>query len=204
MKFTLPDLPYERSALEPYISAKTLDVHHGKHHNAYINNLNKLIEGTRLADIGLESIITSTSNDVLMAGVFNNAAQVWNHTFYWQSMKENGGKAPDDLLMHKINEDFGSLSNFVNDFKNAGMAQFGSGWAWLVLENGKLKVVKTANAVCPLIDNQVPIVTMDVWEHAYYLDFQNRRPDYIAMFLDKLINWDFATKNFNRAMNQVA
>ncbi|MBQ4874603.1 MAG: superoxide dismutase [Rickettsiaceae bacterium H1] len=200
MKFALPDLPYEKNALEPFISAKTLDFHHSKHHSAYVNNLNKLIENSNLVNMPLEDIIKNTNNDNSKAGIFNNAAQAWNHTFYWNSMKPGGGDQPKDKLMQKINEDFGKFDNFVNEFKTAGATQFGSGWAWLVLENGKLKVVKTANAICPIVSGQIPLITMDVWEHAYYLDFQNRRPDYIAMFLDKLINWDFAAENFNKAI----
>ena len=198
MKFILPDLPYGKSSLEPFISTKTLDCHHSKHHSAYVSNLNKLIENTDLVSMSLEEIIKSTNNVESKTGIFNNAAQVWNHTFYWNSMKPGGGGIPKDKLMHKINEDFISFNNFVDEFKTAGATQFGSGWAWLVLDNGKLKIVKTANAICPIINGQIPLITMDVWEHAYYLDFQNRRPDYIAMFLDKLINWDFAAENFNK------
>ncbi len=197
--FALPDLPYEKTALEPFISAKTLDFHHGKHHNAYITNLNKLIDGTSFIGLTLEEIMKASSKDSSKAGVFNNAAQTWNHTFYWNSIKPKGGGSPHGGLMTQINDDFGSFSNFVDEFKTAGATQFGSGWAWLVLENNKLKVVKTPNANCPLVDNQTPLFTMDVWEHAYYIDYQNRRPDYIAMFIDKLVNWDFALENFSNA-----
>lgn len=200
MTFSLPDLPYARNELEPFISSKTLDYHYGKHHSTYVSNLNKLIENTNEVNMSLEDIIKNTYSDKTKVGVFNNAAQVWNHTFYWNSMKQNGGSQPEGALMKKIQEDFGNFNNFVSEFKTAGATQFGSGWAWLVLDNGKLKVIKTANAICPIVNGQIPLVTMDVWEHAYYLDFQNRRPDYIAMFLDKLVNWKFATDNFNQAI----
>lgn len=199
MTFQLPELPYASDALEPHISAKTLGFHHGKHHNAYVGKLNGLIEGTDLADKSLEEIIVVTAGDSAKAGVFNNAAQVWNHTFYWNSMTPNGGGQPTGALAAKIQEDFGSFSAFVDAFKEAGAAQFGSGWAWLVLKDGKLAVTKTANAGNPLTDGAVPLLTMDVWEHAYYLDYQNRRPDYISVFLDKLVNWQFAADNFAAA-----
>lgn len=195
MAFTLPDLPYAQNALEPYISANTLGFHHGKHHQAYVTNLNNLVKDTDLANMTLEEIIKKTAGDAGKAGVFNNAAQVWNHTFYWHSMKPNGGGAPKGKIADKINADFGSFDKFKEEFKNAGATQFGSGWAWLVLENGKLKVTKTPNADLPMVHGQTALLTMDVWEHAYYLDFQNRRPDYITTFLDKLVNWEFAEKN---------
>ncbi|TNE66920.1 MAG: superoxide dismutase [Alphaproteobacteria bacterium] len=197
MSFELPALPYSDTALEPHISAQTLGFHHGKHHNAYVVNLNKLIEGTDFAGKSLEDIMKATAGDASKAGVFNNAAQIWNHTFYWHSMAPNGGGKPSGALAAKIDEDFGSYDAFVEAFKTAGATQFGSGWAWLVLNaSGKLEVVKTLNAECPLTDGKTPLLTMDVWEHAYYLDFQNRRPDYIATFVEKLVNWDFAAKNF--------
>ncbi len=202
MNFTLPDLPYEKNHLEPFVSAKTLDFHHGKHHRTYVDNLNKLVENSSFSSMSLEDIIKTTHKNDQKVGVFNNAAQAWNHSFYWHSMKQNGGGEPKNDLKKKIIEDFGSVDNFAADFKTAGATQFGSGWAWLVLDNGKLKVVKTANAICPIVNNQIPLITMDVWEHAYYLDFQNRRPDYIAMFLDKLINWDFASANFEANITQ--
>ncbi len=195
MAFTLPDLPYAKDALEPYISAKTLEFHHGKHHQAYVTNLNKLIEGTELEKATLEEIIMASAQDSAKTGIFNNAAQVWNHTFYWSSMKPAGGGKPSGKLAEKIDADFGGYDTFVEEFKNAGATQFGSGWAWLVLDGGKLKVTKTPNADLPMAHGQTAILTMDVWEHAYYLDFQNRRPDYIGTFLDKLVNWDFAANN---------
>ncbi len=195
MTFTLPELPYAQNALEPYISANTLSFHHGKHHNAYVTNLNNLVKDTELAKFSLEEIIQKTAGDVSKAGIFNNAAQVWNHTFYWHSMKPKGGGAPTGKLAEKINADFGSFEKFKEEFKAAGATQFGSGWAWRVLENGKRKVTKTPNADLPMAHNQTALLTVDVWEHAYYLDYQNRRPDYIATFLDKLANWDFAAAN---------
>lgn len=195
MSFTLPELPYALNALEPHIGAKTLEIHHGKHHNAYVTNLNNLLKDSPLAGKSLEEVILASAKDPAKAGVFNNSAQVWNHTFYWNSMKPNGGGKPTGELAAKIDADFGSYDTFVEEFKAAGATQFGSGWAWLVLDGGKLKVTKTGNADLPLAHGQKALLTMDVWEHAYYLDYQNRRPDYIATFLDKLVNWDFAAAN---------
>ena len=199
MSVTLPELPYALNALEPHIGAKTLEIHHGKHHNAYVVNLNNLVKDSPLASKSLEDVIKAVAGDSSKAGIFNNAAQVWNHTFYWHSMKPNGGGKPSGDLAKKIDADFGSYDKFVEEFKAAGATQFGSGWAWLVLENGKLKVTKTGNADLPMVHGQTAIMTMDVWEHAYYLDFQNRRPDYISTFLDKLVNWDFAAENLKKA-----
>lgn len=194
-QITLPDLPYARNALEPHISQNTLDFHYGKHHQAYVTNLNKLIAGTELEGKSLEEIIKISAADPSKAGIFNNAAQVWNHTFYWHSMKPNGGGKPSGEVLNKIEESFGSYENFVSEFKTAGATQFGSGWAWLVLEDNKLKITKTANAQTPLTSNAKPLMTMDVWEHAYYLDFQNARPNYIETFLNNLVNWDFVAQN---------
>lgn len=195
MSITLPPLPYEQNALEPHITANTLGFHHGKHHNAYVTNLNKLIEGTEFAGKSLEEIIQKSDG-----GIFNNAAQVWNHTFYWHSMKPKGGGQPKGALLEKINQDFGSFDKFKEEFANAAATQFGSGWAWLVVDNsGKLKVVKTGNAETPIKTGLKPLITIDVWEHAYYLDFQNRRPDYIQTFLNSLVNWDFAAENLSKA-----
>ncbi len=195
MIFTLPDLPYKHTELEPYISADTLSFHHGKHHATYINNLNKLITGTDYEQItSLEEIIKKSFHEK-NAGIFNNAAQVWNHTFYWHSMTPGGGGQPNQTIQDKINESFGSFDNFCDEFKQAGATQFGSGWAWLVLDQGKLKVTKTANADTPLVHGQTALMTCDVWEHAYYLDYQNKRPDYIATFLTHLVNWQFVADN---------
>ena len=195
MTFTLPALPYAQNALEPYISADTISFHYGKHHQAYVDNLNKLVKDTPLAAMSLEEVIKDSAKDPAKAGIFNNSAQVWNHTFYWNSMKPNGGGAPKGELAKRIDKDFGSFDKFKEAFKTAGTTQFGSGWAWLVLDGDTLKVTKTSNADLPMVHGQKALLTMDVWEHAYYLNFQNRRPDYITTFLDKLVNWDFVEKN---------
>ena len=191
MAITLPDLPYSKNALEPHISARTLEFHHDKHHKAYVDNANKLLEGTDLAQLDLEAIIKKAAGDPSKAGIFNNAAQVWNHSFYWKCMKPGGGGAPTGAIAQKINADFGSYEKFVEEFKNAGTTQFGSGWAWLVLDGGSLKITKTPNAENPMVQGMKPLLVVDVWEHAYYLDYQNRRPDYLTTFVDKLISWDF-------------
>ena len=192
MAIILPELPYAKGALAPHISEKTLDFHHGKHHNTYVANLIKLIEGTELSGETLENIIKRTAGDAAKSGVFNNAAQVWNHSFYWESMKPNGGGPPTGETAEKINADLGGYQKFVEQFKNAGLTQFGSGWAWLVLNNGRLEVIKTANADTPIAHGLKPLLTVDFWEHAYYLDYQNRRGDYLDAFIGKLINWEFA------------
>ncbi|CAK6688776.1 MAG: superoxide dismutase [Cyanobium sp. MAG_04] len=199
MAHTLPALPYGLDALEPNISRSTLEFHHGKHHAAYVTNLNNLVAGTDLEAKSLEDTITAVAGDAGKAGVFNNAAQVWNHSFYWQCMKPGGGGQPSGALADKINADFGSYEAFVEQFKTAGATQFGSGWAWLVLDGGTLKVTKTANADLPLAHGQKALLTMDVWEHAYYLDYQNRRPDYMTTYLEKLVNWDFVAANLAAA-----
>ena len=199
MAHTLPALPYGLDALEPNISRSTLEFHHGKHHAAYVTNLNNLVAGTDLESKSLEDTITAVAGDAGKAGVFNNAAQVWNHSFYWQCMKPGGGGQPTGALADKINADFGSYEAFVEQFKTAGATQFGSGWAWLVLDGGTLKVTKTANADLPLAHGQKALLTMDVWEHAYYLDYQNRRPDYMTTYLEKLVNWDFVAANLAAA-----
>ena len=199
MAFELPPLPYARDALHPHISPNTFDFHYGKHHQAYVTNLNKLLEGTAQAEASLEDVIKGSAGGA-NPGVFNNAAQVWNHTFYWHSMTPNGGGAPTGPIAAKIDEDFGSYQAFKDAFASAGATQFGSGWAWLVLANGKLEVRKTPNAETPLTEAGVtPLLTMDVWEHAYYLDFQNARPKYIETFLDSLVNWEFANANLAAA-----
>jgi Fe-Mn family superoxide dismutase len=195
MAIQLPDLPYAKDGLAPYISANTLEFHHGKHHRAYVDNTNKLIAGTELANESLETIIKKTVVDAAKSGLFNNAAQVWNHSFYWQCMKPNGGGKPAGKVADQINETWGSFDKFAEDLKNAGVTQFGSGWAWLVMDGGKLKVTKTANADTPIAHGVKPLLTVDVWEHAYYLDYQNRRPDYLATFIENLINWDFVKAN---------
>jgi len=195
MAISLPDLPYKKDELAPYISANTLEFHYGKHHKTYVDNLNKLIAGTDLADKPLEEIIKITAKDAAKAGIFNNAAQVWNHSFYWQGLKKKGGGAPQGAIAAKINSTWESYDKFAEELKNAGITQFGSGWAWLVLEGNQLKITKTANADTPLAHGQKALLTIDVWEHAYYLDYQNKRPDYLAAIIQNLINWDFVNAN---------
>jgi len=190
MAFELPPLPYPKNALEPHMSAKTLEFHHGKHHKAYVETLNKLIEGTPLAGKSLEDIIRATAKDESKSKIFNNAAQVWNHTFFWHSMKPQGGSKPTGDLAQAIERSFGGFDKFHKEFATACADQFGSGWGWLIRDGDKLKVIKTPNAVNPLAQGQVALLTCDVWEHAYYLDYQNHRPDFVATFLDHLVNWD--------------
>jgi Fe-Mn family superoxide dismutase len=197
--FTLPPLPYPENALAPVISANTLSFHYGKHHKAYLDNLNKLIAGTEYEAATLEKIITDTAGKADKTPIFNNAAQTWNHTFYWNGLKPNGGGKPTGRIAQMIESDLGGYEQFKKDFAQAGVTQFGSGWAWLVAEGGKLKLVKTGNADNPLTKGQVPLLTLDVWEHAYYLDYQNRRPDHLSAAIDQLLNWDFANQNLARA-----
>jgi len=199
MAFSQAPLPFDPSALEPHLSAKTFEFHYGKHHAAYVTNLNNLTKDTELADKSLEEVIKISFNDAGKAGIFNNAAQVWNHTFFWDSLKPSGGGAPTGAIAEKINADFGSFDKFKEEFKTAAVTQFGSGWAWLVLDGNTLKVTKTPNAENPLVRGQVPLLTVDVWEHAYYLDYQNRRPDFVQTFIDNLINWEFVAKQLASA-----
>jgi Fe-Mn family superoxide dismutase len=191
----LPALPYAESALDPVISANTLSFHYGKHHKGYVDNLNKLLAGSALAGLSLEQLIAETSGHADKVAIFNNAAQTWNHTFYWRSLRPKGGSEPPAELMDLVKSAFGNLDACKKELATAATTQFGSGWAWLVLEGDKLKVMKTANAETPLTKGAKPLLTIDVWEHAYYLDFQNRRADYVNAVLDKLINWDFAADN---------
>ena len=191
----LPPLPYAENALEPVITGKTMSFHYGKHHKGYVDNLNKLIAGTEYADLSLEKIISSTAGRPEKTAIFNNAAQTWNHTFYWKSMKPKGGGEPPAALKQRIEASFDSVDACKKEIASAAVSQFGSGWAWLVIESGKLKVIKTANADSPLTAGIKPLLTIDVWEHAYYLDYQNRRADYVNAVLDKLINWEFALQN---------
>jgi len=195
MAFELPPLPYAEDALEPHISARTLSFHHGKHHQGYVNNLNNLVAGTDLENKPLKEIIRATADDPSKKGVFNNAAQVWNHTFFWNCMTPGGGGRPTGELASMIEQSFGGYDQFAEQFKSTSVGRFGSGWGWLVSDNGQLKVVNTLNADNPLTANQVPLLTVDVWEHAYYLDYQNRRPDFVQAFMDSLINWDFVAQN---------
>ncbi len=199
MMFKLPSLPYAEDALEPYLSAKTLQFHHGKHHQTYVDTLNKLVEEHRLQGKTLDQLIASAYRDETKTAVFNNASQVWNHNFLWSCMAKNGGGAPDGELARAIKRDFGSFDRFADEFEAAAIGQFGSGWAWLVFDAGRLKVIKTPNAVDPVAGGQATLLTCDVWEHAYYLDYQNRRPDFVRAFVDNLINWDFVAENFARA-----
>ena len=196
MAFKLPDLPYDMSALEPLISARTLEFHYTKHHQGYLNNLNTLTQDSPLADLPLEQVIENAAKDKAKTKLFNNAAQVWNHTFFWNSMKPEGSEGPQGDLKAAIEQTWGSLDGFRQAFKQAAVDQFGSGWAWLVAEGKTLKIVSTGNADLPLVHGQKPLLTCDVWEHAYYLDYQNRRGDFVDAFLQRLINWDFAAKNW--------
>ena len=190
MAFTLPPLPWAKDALAPHISAETIDFHYGKHHQAYVTNLNKLVEGKPEANLSLEEVIKASEG-----GVFNNAAQIWNHTFYWNSLSPTGGGKPTGKLADAIARDFGSVDTLLQQLGEAAKTQFGSGWAWLVEDGGKLKVTKTSNADLPLKHGQKALLTVDVWEHAYYIDYRNARPNYVDAFLKNLVNWDFAAKN---------
>ena len=197
--FTLPPLPFADGALAPVISANTLGFHHGKHHKAYVDNLNNLVKGTEFEGAALEKIIKDTACKADKAGIFNNAAQVWNHTFYWNCLKPDGGGKPTGKIAQMIDSDLGGYDKFKADFAQTCVTQFGSGWGWLVAEGGKLKLVKTPNAENPLSKGQTALLTIDVWEHAYYLDYQNRRPDHVNAVIDKLINWNFAAENLAKA-----
>ena len=197
MAFIQPPLPYDFNALEPFgMKGETFEYHYGKHHAAYVANLNKLTEGTELAHKSLEEVIQIAFKDSSKIGIFNNAAQVWNHTFFWHCLKPAGGGEPTGELAAKINQDFGSFDKFKEEFSNAAATQFGSGWAWLVDDGGTLKVMKTPNAENPLAYGKKALLTLDVWEHAYYIDYRNARPAFIKNFLDQLVNWEFVAENF--------
>jgi Fe-Mn family superoxide dismutase len=197
MSFELPSLPYANDALAPYMSAETLDFHHGKHHQTYVTNLNNLLKDNELQGASLEDIVVKSSKDTSMAGIFNNAGQHWNHILFWQCMKPNGrGSIPSELEA-RLNSDFGSVDQFKEAFIQAGTTQFGSGWAWLAIDNGKLVVTKSANASNPLVDGMKPILGCDVWEHSYYIDYRNKRPDYLKAFLDSLVNWEFVASQLD-------
>ena len=191
MAFTLPPLPWAKDALGPHLGAETIDYHYGKHHQGYLDTLNELIQGKPEEKKSLEEIIQSAPEGPL----FNNAAQVWNHTFYWNSMKPRGGGKPTGRLLELANRDFGSVDKLLQQFQEAAIGQFGTGWAWLVDDGGKLKVTKTGDADLPMRHGQKALLTCDVWEHAYYLDYRNQRPKYVEAFLNHLVNWDFASKN---------
>lgn len=193
--FTLPKLPYDADSLEPVISARTISFHHGKHHAGYVNTLNKLVDGTAFADMSLEEIVIQASGKPAVRPIFNSAAQAWNHEFYWQGMRAAGGGEPTGRLKSAIERDFGTFGDFREGFTKAAIGKFGSGWVWLIEEtDGKLKIVATDDADTPLAHRQKPLLTLDVWEHAYYLDVQNRRPDYIAGWLEKLVDWRSAER----------
>lgn len=198
MSFTLMDLPYARDALAPHMSENTLNYHYGKHHQAYVNKLNGMVEGKKYASMSLEDVVRA-SRDAGDTGIFNNSAQVVNHDFLWQSLAPNGGGQPEGDVKDAINESFGGYDDFRKAFADAAAGQFGSGWAWLVADGGKLAVVTTGNANNPMLDGQTPLMTLDVWEHAYYLDYQNDRPGFIDTFLDHLVNWEFASANLAKA-----
>jgi len=200
MKFQLPDLPFAMDALEPHMSAETLKLHHGKHHKAYVDKLNKAIEGTPYAKMPLEEIIRSSFKKD--SGVFNNAGQHWNHSFFWQCLKTDGG-APKGELGQRISKDFGDLAGFRKEFSKAAEGLFGSGWTWLVLDGDKLKITTTPNGETPMLNKQHALLTLDVWEHAYYVDYRNERPKFITAFLDSLINWDFVAKRLQEESQEV-
>jgi Fe-Mn family superoxide dismutase len=199
MAIELPPLPFDYGDLEPFMSSQTLHLHHDKHHLAYVTNYNNLVRGTELDDRSLEDVIRAVAGDASKVGIFNNAAQVWNHTFFWNCLKRGGGGTPTGALLAKIEADFGSFDKFAETLKNAALTQFGSGWAWLVLEDGRLSVTKTANADTPLARGQTALFTVDVWEHAYYVDYQNRRGDFVTAVLNNLANWEFVAEQLARA-----
>ena len=195
VRHVLPPLPYAATALDPVVSANTIGFHYGKHHKGYVDTLNKLIVGTQFADFSLEKVIIATVDKADEVAIFDNAAQAWNHSFYWRSLRPKGGGQPPAALQQRIEASFGTVDACRKELATAATTQFGSGWAWLVLDAGELKVVKTGNAETPLTKGMKPLLTIDVWEHAYYLDHQNRRVDYVNAVLDKLINWGFAAEN---------
>jgi Fe-Mn family superoxide dismutase len=200
MAFELPDLPYDYEALAPYMSAKTLHLHHDKHHQAYVTNLNNLIEGTEFAGKSLEDIVTGSYGDAAKQGIFNNAGQHWNHNLFWRIMKKGGGGNPGGELAKRIDDAFGSFEAFKEQFKTAGVTQFGSGWAWLAVQGDQLKIMKTPNGENPLVHGMRPILGVDVWEHAYYVDYENRRPEYLAAFLNSLVNWEEVEAELHKAI----
>jgi Fe-Mn family superoxide dismutase len=197
MTFELPTLNYSKSSLSPIMSEETLDLHHGKHHQTYIDNLNNFIKNTDLSNYSLEDIITKTYKENSKVGIFNNASQHWNHILFWKCLKPNGGGKMPEKLEKKIIENFGSVDQFKENFIQAGVTQFGSGWVWLSIDDGKLVISKTSNAVNPLINGMKPILGCDVWEHSYYVDYKNRRPEYLNAFFDKLTNWEFVASQLD-------
>ena len=197
--FQLPALPWQENALEPVISAQTIGFHYGKHHATYVKKLNELVAGTRYAELPLEQVITATAGNPETAKIFNNAAQTWNHTFFWDSLRQGGGGEPPQAIRSMLEQSFGGYAQFREKFAQAAVDQFGSGWAWLVARGDKLEVMSTANAQTPLAMGVTPLLTIDVWEHAYYLDYQNRRPDFVNAVIDRLLNWEHAEEQLDKA-----
>lgn len=194
--FILPELPYGKDDFKPHFSSETFDYHHGKHHQTYVTNLNKLLETNKeLATKNLEEIIKLSFGNSILTGIFNNAAQIWNHTFFWHSIKPSGGGVPSGKILDLINKDFGNFESFAAEFKQAAITQFGSGWAWLVFHDGKLQIIKTSNAETPIAKGIKPLLACDVWEHAYYIDYRNNRANYLDIYINHMINWEFAENN---------
>ena len=202
--FQLPALPWQENALEPVISARTIGLHYGKHHATYVKKLNELVAGTRYAELPLEQVITATAGNAETAKIFNNAAQTWNHTFFWDCLRPGGGGEPPRELARTLEQSFGDYSRFKEKFAQAAVDQFGSGWAWLVARGDKLEVISTSNAQTPIATGATPILTIDVWEHAYYVDYENRRPDFVNAVIDKLLNWDFALQQLEKSQQRKA
>ena len=202
--FQLPALPWQENALEPVISARTIGLHYGKHHATYVKKLNELVAGTRYAELPLEQVIAATAGNAETAKIFNNAAQTWNHTFFWDCLRPGGGGEPPRELARTLEQSFGDYSGFKEKFAQAAIDQFGSGWAWLVARGDKLEVISTSNAQTPVAMGATPILTIDVWEHAYYVDYENRRPEFVNAVIDKLLNWDFAMEQLEKAQQRKA
>jgi Fe-Mn family superoxide dismutase len=202
--FQLPALPWQENALEPVISARTIGLHYGKHHATYVKKLNELVAGTRYAELPLEQVIAATAGNAETAKIFNNAAQTWNHTFFWDCLRPGGGGQPPRELARTLEQSFGDYSRFKEKFAQAAVDQFGSGWAWLVARGDKLEVISTSNAQTPIAMGATPILTIDVWEHAYYVDYENRRPDFVNAVIDKLLNWDFALQQLEKSQQRKA
>ena len=197
--FQLPPLPWQENALEPVISARTIGLHYGKHHAAYVKKLNELVAGTRYAELPLEQVITATAGNPETAKIFNNAAQTWNHTFFWDCLRPGGGGEPPREIGKRLEDSFGGIAQFREKFSQAAVDQFGSGWAWLVAKGDKLEVISTANAQTPIAMGATPLLTIDVWEHAYYVDYENRRPEFVKAVIEKLLNWEFALEQLDKS-----
>ena len=202
--FQLPALPWQENALEPVISARTIGLHYGKHHATYVKKLNELVAGTRYAELPLEQVITATAGGAENAKIFNNAAQTWNHTFFWDCLRPGGGGEPPSEMARKLEQSFGDFPRFKEAFSKAAVEQFGSGWAWLVAKGDKLEVISTSNAQTPIAMGATPLLTIDVWEHAYYLDYENRRPEFVNAVIDRLLNWEFAMQQMEKAQQRKA